>query len=107
MTFFSWATEVGICGRIQECHAIWHNKVVILNQGFNASNKVFFWLEGKKSNQNGVLTYCDGALFEWAGAVMLLYNSRYIKRYYVSNMYVYYLLLRFYNINENQYNVAE
>jgi hypothetical protein len=49
---------------------------VFLNQGFNACNKAFFLLEGKKSNQNGALTSCGGALFEWTRAVMLLNNKR-------------------------------
>jgi hypothetical protein len=50
LTFFSKATEVGNCGRIQQCqHAIWHDKkVVFLNQGFNKCNKAFFFLEGEK-----------------------------------------------------------
>jgi len=49
---------------------------VFFNPGFNACNKAFFLLEGKKSDQTGVVTSSGGDLFEWTDAVvMLLYNN--------------------------------
>jgi hypothetical protein len=77
--------EVGNCGRIKQCHAIWHDKVALFSQRFDAEcNKA---LECEKSNHNEVLTSCGGALFEWIA--VLLYNVLYQWRKYLRFEYLF------------------